>query len=112
MRFHILWFFLIFLYQNIGQLEYSVILLEVFLDFCDGLSSREIPKNDLKGKLKQFQLKKLKQIRWFDTPVVALTADVISGMKEQYLSAGFNDYLAKTIKKLELNIIKEKNLRK
>lgn len=44
-------------------------------------------------------LAKLKEIPGFQTPVVALTANAINGMREKYLSAGFNDYLAKPIEK-------------
>lgn len=47
-------------------------------------------------------LKKLKSIKNFDTPVVALTANAISGMREKYLDEGFNEYLAKPIDKQEL----------
>lgn len=47
-------------------------------------------------------LKKLKEIEGFNTPVVALTANAISGMREQYLGAGFTDYLSKPIEKNEL----------
>lgn len=46
---------------------------------------------------------KLKEIEGFNTPVIALTANAISGMKEKYLSLGFNDYLSKPIDKAELN---------
>jgi CheY-like chemotaxis protein len=38
----------------------------------------------------------------FNTPVIALTANAISGMKEEYLSLGFDDYLSKPIEKKEL----------
>ncbi len=37
----------------------------------------------------------LKQITGFNTPVVALTADAMTGAKEKYMGMGFNDYLAK-----------------
>ena len=47
-------------------------------------------------------LKKLKEINGFNMPVVILTANAISGMKEKYLEEGFNDYLAKPIDKVEL----------
>lgn len=50
-------------------------------------------------------LLKLKEIDSFDIPVVALTANAITGMKEKYLKAGFNDYLSKPIDKTELNRI-------
>jgi len=40
-------------------------------------------------------LAKLKENPEFDTPVIALTADALSGAKEKYLSQGFVDYIAK-----------------
>ena len=53
---------------------------------------------------------KLKEIEGFNTPVVILTANAITGMREQYLSEGFDDYLAKPIEKLELNRVMKKYL--
>lgn len=47
-------------------------------------------------------LVELKQIPDFTVPVIALTANAIEGMKEKYLSIGFNDYLSKPIDKNEL----------
>ena len=44
-------------------------------------------------------LKHLKEIPGFNIPVVALTANAISGMREKYLADGFNDFLAKPIEK-------------
>jgi signal transduction histidine kinase/CheY-like chemotaxis protein len=42
------------------------------------------------------------------TPIVALTANVISGMKEMFLQKGFDDYLAKPIEMIKLHEILEK----
>ncbi len=44
----------------------------------------------------------LKDKHGFNTPVVALTANAINGMKEKYLEAGFDGYLAKPIDRNEL----------
>jgi CheY-like chemotaxis protein len=43
--------------------------------------------------------------------VVALTANAITGMKEKYLSEGFDDYLAKPIEKQELTRVLNKFLK-
>ncbi len=56
---------------------------------------------------------KLKEMPGFIVPVVALTANAISGAKEEYLELGFSDYLAKPIEKDELvrvlsSVLKEK----
>lgn len=56
-------------------------------------------------------LKELKKNKDFHTKIVALTANAISGMREKYLSVGFDDYLAKPIKKEELEVILDKYLK-
>lgn len=53
---------------------------------------------------------KLKEIEGFNTPVVILTANAITGMREKYLDDGFDDYLAKPIEQLELNRVIKKYL--
>ena len=53
---------------------------------------------------------KLKEKEGFNTPVVILTANAITGMREKYLSDGFDDYLAKPIEQLELNRVIKKYL--
>lgn len=47
----------------------------------------------------------LKKIPGFNTPVIALTADAVTGSKERYLASGFADYIAKPFNKVQ---IKEK----
>ena len=80
---------------NAGN-KYDLILLD---DMMPKMSGKET-------------FKKLKQDPSFNTPVVALTANAISGMKEEYLGFGFNDYLAKPIEKTELNRVIKKFLDK
>ena len=53
-------------------------------------------------------LRKLQEKEGFKTPVVALTANAIAGMKEKYLKDGFNDYLAKPIERSELSRVLNK----
>ena len=50
-------------------------------------------------------LKKLKENKDFNTPVIALTADAVAGAKEKYVSEGFIDYIAKPFSREQ---IKEK----
>ena len=55
-------------------------------------------------------LVRLKKTEGFNTPVVALTANAVSGMREKYLLLGFDDYLAKPIERNELDVILRKYL--
>ena len=46
----------------------------------------------------------LKKLEGYDIPpIVALTANAITGMKEMYLKEGFDEYLSKPINVAELN---------
>ena len=56
-------------------------------------------------------LMRLKQIEGFNIPTVSLTANAITGMKEQYISQGFNDYLAKPLERDALNEVLKKYLK-
>lgn len=79
---------------NMG-VPYNLILMD---DMMPKMSGRET-------------LKELKKNKDFHTKTVALTANAISGMREKYLSVGFDDYLAKPIKKEELEVILDKYLK-
>ena len=54
----------------------------------------------------------LKEIPSFKTRVVALTANAIEGMKDKYLSSGFDDYLSKPMENNELERVLRKFLNK
>lgn len=66
--------------------KYDIILLDDMMPKMSGVET----------------LHKLKEIPNFSTPVVALTANAITGMREKYISDGFDDYLAKPIEKDEM----------
>ena len=62
-----------------------------------------IMMDDMMPKMSgQETFKELKKLDGFNIPVVALTANAIEGMRESYLSQGFNDYLSKPIEKNNL----------
>ena len=58
-------------------------------------------------------LKELKNIKDFDTPIIALTADAIAGSDEKYKNEGFVDYVSKPFNKdtikLKIDSIFEKD---
>lgn len=66
--------------------SYDIIFLD---DMMPRMSGREV-------------IKKLRQAEDFNIPTIALTANAIEGMKEEYLACGFDDYLSKPIEKTEL----------
>ena len=70
--------------------------------------------DDMMPKLSGVEtLHKIKeQIPDFNIPTVALTANALTGMREKYLSDGFDDYLAKPISKDELNRVINEYLNK
>lgn len=78
-----------------------------------GLKYDLILMDDMMPKMTGVEtFKKLKEIKDFDIPVVALTANAISGMREKYLEEGFDEYLSKPIDKQELAKIIKKFLSK
>ena len=77
-----------------GGAQYDVIFLDIMM-----------PK--MKG---QEVLQNLKKISGFNTPVVALTADVISGLEDKYIAEGFDDCMSKPIEEEDLYYLLRKYL--
>lgn len=63
---------------NAGS-KYDVILMDIMMPGMSGETT----------------LVKIKEDPNFNTPVIALTADAVSGAREKYIASGFNDYIAK-----------------
>ena len=69
-------------------------------DIKNGSKYDVILLDDMMPKLSGVEtLHKLQELSNFDIPVVALTANAITGMKEKYLKEGFTNYIAKPIEK-------------
>jgi signal transduction histidine kinase/DNA-binding NarL/FixJ family response regulator/HPt (histidine-containing phosphotransfer) domain-containing protein len=82
--------------EMVKDTEYDIILMDHMMPEMDGIEAaikiREWEKNE-------------NAIR---TPIIALTANAVSGMKERFLNADFDDFLSKPIEIPRLNEIMEK----
>jgi len=52
--------------------------------------------------------KLIREAGYAELPIIALTANAVSGVKEMFLKNGFNDFLSKPIDPVELNAVLEK----
>ena len=69
--------------ERIKNTKYDLVLLDDLMPDMSGVEALQF----------------LKQQGDYTTPTVALTANALTGMREKYLSAGFDDYLSKPIDK-------------
>ncbi len=74
--------------DEVAKNTYDIIFMDIMMPEMDGVET----------------FTKLKEMKGFNTPVVALTADVVSGAKEKYLGLGFMGYIPKPI---DINLLKE-----
>ena len=75
--------------EKVKEKEYDLILMDIMMPVMSGESA----------------LAKLKENPEFKTPVIALTADAVSGAREKYIKEGFVDYISKPFNKEQ---VKEK----
>ena len=95
----------------------QVVLLKSGQDCIDHIMRGEaydlIFMDDMMPRMSGVQtFHELEKIAGFHTPVVALTANAIEGMKEKYLKEGFQDYLSKPIDRKELDRVLKEYLQK
>jgi CheY-like chemotaxis protein len=73
---------------RLAEQPFDIVLLDVHMPVMDGKETiRRIRASDQP---------------WKDIPVIALTADAMSGDRERFLALGMSDYLAKPIDAREL----------
>ena len=75
--------------EKVKEKKYDIILMDIMMPVMSGVTA----------------MKELKKMNHFNTPVIALTADAISGAQEKYQLLGFTDCVTKPFTK---EIIKEK----
>jgi signal transduction histidine kinase/CheY-like chemotaxis protein/HPt (histidine-containing phosphotransfer) domain-containing protein len=74
--------------------KYDIIILDHMMPYKDGIETLR-------------ELRSLHDSPNVDTPAICLTANAISGMRDMYISAGFDDYLTKPIdaERLEMMLL-------
>lgn len=75
--------------EKVKSTKYDVIFMDIMMPEMDGVET----------------FKKLKEQGDFNTPVITLTADAVTGAREKYLKEGFAEYISKPFTKEQ---IKEK----
>jgi signal transduction histidine kinase/CheY-like chemotaxis protein len=81
--------------EKIKKRGYDIVFMDHMMPGMDGIEATE--------KIRELELDYAK-----DIIIIALTANAVSGMKEMFISKGFNDYLPKPIEVPKLNAILEK----
>ena len=70
--------------EKVKESHYDIIFLDHMMPEMDGVDTMH-------------HLKKMEDNKCKDTPIIMLTANTITGAKEQYLKEGFDDFLSKPI---------------
>lgn len=72
--------------------KYDLVLLDYMMPELDGIQTLK-------------QIRKKKENYYKNIPIVALTANVVSGAREMFMNEGFQDYIAKPIEVSKLEMI-------
>jgi len=77
--------------ELLGKNQYDIVLMDHMMPEMDGMEATKIIRE-----------------MGIDVPIIAFTANVVTGAKEKLMSSGMNDFLMKPITKPELNRLLEK----
>jgi PAS domain S-box-containing protein len=83
--------------QAVTDIRYDLVFMDHKMPLMDGTEATEI-----------IRAKGAEDPYYKNLPIIALTADAVSGAKEVFLKSGFNDYLSKPIDTIKLNAVLEK----
>ncbi|MDR3145336.1 MAG: response regulator [Treponema sp.] len=83
--------------ELVQERRYDLIFMDHMMPGMDGIEATNIIRR-LEGDDAYYR----------QVPIIALTANAMSGMREMFLEKGFNDYLAKPIEMFRLNKILER----
>lgn len=75
--------------EKVTKKQYHIIFLDHMMPEMDGIETLQ-------------KMKQLKDNLNKDTPVIMLTANAIAGAKEEYMKAGFTDYISKPVREKDL----------
>jgi len=81
--------------EAVAKNSYDIVFMDQMMPEMDGIEAAKLIRKN-----------------YPDLPIVALTANAVSGTKEMFLANGFNDFLSKPIDTVKLNAILEKWLPK
>jgi signal transduction histidine kinase/CheY-like chemotaxis protein len=83
----------------VKEKQYDLVFMDHMMPGMDGI---EVTKH----------IRELEDPKYRSLPIVALTANAVSGTREMFLASGFNDFLTKPIDTVKLNMILEQWLPK
>lgn len=82
--------------QLATQHEYDLVLMDIQMPGIDGLETTR-------------KLRKM-QGHWLETPIIAMTANVMPGEKSACIESGMNDFIGKPVRKEHLEMVLNKHL--
>jgi len=82
--------------EAVTENSYDIVFMDHMMPEMDGIEAT----------------KRIREMGYGELPIIALTANAVSGVKEMFLANGFNDFLSKPIDTAKLNAILEKWLPK